>query len=395
MNQTLLHNIQILRPGIDCRRGYLAMSEGHITALDIGEPPALMEGDRVDGKGRLLTPGLIDLHTHGIHQHLYESGAEAFKAATATLGQYGVTSVAPTLVPKTDDAFLNKLSELSDVITTIDAVHIPGLHLESPFVAISGAACDTQAGDLGLLEALLSACKGRIAIMSISPEVPGILPVIERLVDAGVVPFITHTRADVAACQAAIDAGARHATHFYDVFPVPEETDIGVRPVGVVETVLAEPRATCDFIADGIHVHPVAIRAAVAAKGWQGVSLITDSSFGAGMPPGRYDTPWGYPVEVAQGNAPRIADPKHPYYDALAGSALTMNRGMQNLLDWLELPADQVWAMGTLNPATLLGLSNKGRLEVGMDADVVLWDTTDTSLEAVATWVGGKQIYGR
>ncbi|MCK5863280.1 MAG: amidohydrolase family protein, partial [Candidatus Hydrogenedentes bacterium] len=186
-----------------------------------------------------------------------------------------------------------------------------------------------------------------------------------------------------------------HATHFYDVFPVPEETDVGVRPVGVVETVLADPRATCDFIADGIHVHPTAIRAAVAAKGWQGVSLITDSSFGAGMPPGRYNTPWGYPVEVAAGNAPRIADPKHPDFGALAGSALTMNRGIQNLLGWLDLPPEQVWAMGTLNPAKILGMSNKGQLNVGMDADIVLWDKTDTALEPVSTWVGGKQVYER
>ena len=130
--------------------------------------------------------------------------------------------------------------------------------------------------------------------------------------------------------EAAIEAGARHATHFYDVFPVPEETDAGVRPVGAVEAILADSRVSVDFICDGVHVHPAAIRAAVAAKGWEKVMLITDSNIGAGLPPGEHDTPWGYRVRVAPGDAAR-----HATKGFLAGSALTMDVGMKNLLRWL------------------------------------------------------------
>ncbi|MBI2497232.1 MAG: N-acetylglucosamine-6-phosphate deacetylase, partial [Opitutae bacterium] len=119
--------------------------------------------------------------------------------------------------------------------------------------------------------------------------------------------FITHTRASVAQTEAAIDAGAVHATHFYDVFYPPTETDPGVRPVGAVETILADPRASVDFIADGIHVHPTAIRAALAAKTFAGVTLITDSNIGAGLPAGVYDTPWGYQVRVSPEEAARHA----------------------------------------------------------------------------------------
>jgi N-acetylglucosamine-6-phosphate deacetylase len=106
-----------------------------------------------------------------------------------------------------------------------------------------------------------------------------------------------------------------------------------VRPVGAVESILADPRASVDFIADGVHVHPTAIRAAVAAKGWQGVILITDSNIGAGLAGGIYDTPWGFQIRVSPTTAAR-----HAEKNTLAGSALTMNRGMANLLSWLRLP---------------------------------------------------------
>ena len=197
---------------------------------------------------------------------IYESGPEALLSAAKELGRFGVTYVIPTLVPRIEEAFLRKLEQIADAIPSVHGVRVPGLHLEGPFVAIPGAACATVDGDLGLLEELLAACRGRVSVMSVSPETPNVLPVIERLCERGIKVFLTHTRATVEQTQAALDAGATHATHFYDVFPAPAETEPGVRPVGVVETMLADPRATVDFIADGVHVHPMAIRAAVAAK---------------------------------------------------------------------------------------------------------------------------------
>jgi N-acetylglucosamine-6-phosphate deacetylase len=158
-----------------------------------------------------------------------------------------------------------------------------------------------------------------------------------------------------------------------------------VRPVGAVETILGDRRVSVDFICDGVHVHPAAIRATVAAKGWGGVILITDSNIGAGLPSGDYDTNWGYKVRVSSDNGTR-----HSTLNFLAGSSLTMNLGIKNLLQWLDLPPEQIWAMGTLNPARLLNLTNKGRLAPGADADLVLWDE---ELRPVKTWVGGRCVY--
>jgi len=387
MDAQLITNVRIVEPGRQILPGQILIHGGRIAAVGSIDVPLPPDATSVDGQGRLLTPGLIDVHTHGVMQFIYECGPDALLSATLKLGQFGVTCAVPTIVPRVEPALLEKLEQIADAIPSVRGVRIPGLHLEGPFVAITGAACATVKGDMGLLEELISACRGRVSVMSVSPETPNVLSVIKRLRELGIRVFLTHTCASVEETQAAIDAGATHATHFYDVFPAPPESDPGVRPVGVVETVLAHRRATVDFIADGVHVHPMAIRAAVAVKGYEGVVLITDASVGAGLPPGEYDTPWGYRVRVRDGDAAR-----HSEKNYLSGSTLTMNQGMANLLKWLDLPAEKVWAMGTKNPARLLGLKTQGSLEIGMDADMVLWDE---DLLPVRTWVGGECVYAR
>ena len=391
MDEFCIVNARLTEPGEGITAGWLHVKEGVIQSRGTGPNPAGGLVTEIDAGGKRLTPGLIDVHTHGIHHFNYDRGVDDLRAAAAVLGRYGTTTVIPTVVPKMTDEMWKVLPELAAALPDVEEVSMPGLHLEGPFVAIAGAACATLDGDLGLLRELLDACAGRVTVMSVAPEMKNIIPVIEHLRAAGVVPFITHTRANVEQTQAAIDAGARHATHFYDVFPVPEETDPGVRPVGAVETLLAHPDATCDFICDGIHVHPMAVRAAIAAKGIGGVVLITDASFGAGLGPGVYETPWGYPVEAKPGNAPRIADPAHPFFGALAGSALTMNQGIANLLRWLDRPQEEVWMMGTSNPARVLGLTDRGGLQPGMRADLVLWEE-DENLIPGSVWVAGKRI---
>lgn len=380
----LIRNARIVEPGKRIFPGDVLVHDGRIVAT--GNIGATVRDARiVEAGGRLLTPGLIDIHTHGIKHSLYESGVTGIRTAAQSLGQFGVTTVLPTLIPKTTDAWFEMVSEIAAALPSIKEVNMPGLHIEGPFMAVGGAACPTLPGDVALLERILTASNGRLAAMSLSPDAPNIVPVIKRLREENVSVFLTHTRANVEQTEAALAAGARHATHFYDVFYAPADTDPGVRPVGAVEAILADPRASVDFIADGVHVHPTAIRAALAAKGWPGIVLITDSNIGAGLPAGVYDTPWGFQIKVSPETAAR-----HAVKNSLAGSALTMDRGMANLLKWLALPPEQVWAMGTLNPANLLGLTRKGRIEAGADADLVLWND---DLTPANTWVNGSLVY--
>jgi N-acetylglucosamine-6-phosphate deacetylase len=392
MNDAVIFNVRALEPGKGVVAAWLRIQAGKIVELgtpDCAHPNA---AESVDGLGRLLTPGLIDIHTHGIGRIAYESEPEQIVAASRELGQYGTTCVLPTLY-RASRQRLAELERLATALPQSEYACMPGFHSEGPFLALTGAGAETIDGDVCLLDELLAAAGGKIAAMSISPEVRNILPVIERMCEKGVVPLITHSRASVDQTLAAINAGARHATHFYDVFPVPEETEPGVRPVGAVETILADPRCSVDFIADGVHVHPIAIKAALAAKRWQRMLLATDSNIGAGLPPGIYDSPVGGQLRIAQGDAARMHCPGKPLDGGLAGSCLTMDRGMANLLDWLDAPEEHVWAFGTRNPAQLLKLAGKGTLRVGADADLVLWDRTGGQLRAARTWVGGRCVY--
>ncbi len=393
MGDLLIINVQIPGSTEDGECQSVLIQEGKIVSFSPAQAHMSSDMPRVDGGGRPLRAGLIDLHIHGIEKWLFESGPEALVQGVNALAKYGVTTVLPTLYRVMDEDQIQLLSLLADAVSDCSKVNVPGFHLEGPFLKLSGAGARTREGDVAYLDRLIEAARGKVSAMSISPDTPGILPVIRHLVKHDIEVFMTHTQASVDQTLAAIDAGARHATHFYDVFPVPERTEPGVRPVGCVETILADPKVSVDFIADGIHVHPMAIKMALAAKGGQGVILITDANIGAGLGDGVYQTPWGYPIRVKENNAARIELPSEPRHGCLAGSALTMPRGIANLRRWLDVPEDQVWAMGTGNPARRMGWENKGGLSVGADADLVIWDDDDQGLRPYKTIVGGKLRY--
>jgi N-acetylglucosamine-6-phosphate deacetylase len=390
---TIIENATLLRPGNWVRPGSVLIENGKIAAIDPSDSLISETCQQIDAEGALLTPGLIDIHCHGVGEFLYEVAPEQILQASQQLPKFGTTTILPTLYTVMNRQSLGHLEQLSAVLPEASGCSMPGFHLEGPFLAITGAGAATMPGDLTLLREILAAAQGRVLAMSVSPDTPNIIPIIEHLREHNIAVFMTHTRATVAQTQAAIAAGARHATHFYDVFPLPPEADAGVRPVGAVETIIADANCTVDFICDGVHVDPMAIRAALAAKGWSKVVAITDANIGAGLGDGVYQTPWGYPVEVRTGAAARNADPNHANFGCLAGSSLTMDRAVQNLGTWLDLPLEKLWAMGTANPAAVVGLETKGDLCEGSDADLVLWQDTDNGRVARMTWVAGRCVF--
>ena len=306
------------------------------------------------------------------------------------LPRYGVTGYLPTVspLPKGQDA--EQLASLAQA--NCEGAEILGFHLEGPFLTMTGCLPDEAIGqaDPDRVRSLIQAAKPYPAIFSVSPDFEGILELIGIMAAGGVPVFITHTGASAKQTQAAIEAGARHATHFYDVFPVPPESDPGVRPVGAVEAILADPRVSVDFILDGEHVEPVAVKLALQCKGSDKVCLITDATVGAGLPPGKH---WfgQEEIEFKYPGGPARLTSKSRFPGALAGSGLVLDRALRNAVKMLQVDLPQAVRMASTNPARVLGLGDrKGLIKEGFDADLVM---LNESLKVAQTWVAGKCVF--
>ena len=392
MLQVLIKNITAVLPD--------GLAAGYAVAVEDGKIVKVCKTDElhnaaaeqvIDAGGQYLAAGFIDLHIHGSGEFLVDNGPADLAGLCKLLPRYGVTGFLPTvcpLPPGKDAKFLASLAKVQPA-----GAEILGFHLEGPFLRLTGALPPEAIGraDPARVRSLIEAARPYRTTFSVAPDFENIADIIPIMAEGGSPVFMTHTAASVEQTQAAIDAGARHATHFYDVFPVPPEHDAGVRPCGAVEAILADPRVTVDFILDGQHVDPVAVKMAMQCKGPRGVCLITDANIGAGLPPGRYA--FGKDeIEFAYKGAPARLTEKSSHPGGLAGSGLTMNQAIRNAVKMLGVDLPQAIRMAAANPARMLGLENrKGQIKTGFDADMIL---LDESLEVTQTWIGGKHMFG-
>ncbi len=371
--------------GEGIRQGKLRVENNRFTAIgDIDT-----QGFLLDMKDYYIVPGFIDLHIHGIHLFRADQGAKGLTGMCRVLPRYGVTGFLPTISPRPEGEDVVLLKELSSV--SPEGSEILGFHLEGPFLKLLGSLNIEANSRISLkrAESLIQASKPYRTIFSISPDVEGIEALIPLLAENRNPVFITHTAATVKQTEHAIRLGAKHATHFYDVFPCPQTEEPGVRPCGAVEAILADRTVSVDFILDGIHVDPVAVKMALAAKsgGPGSVCLITDSNLGAGMEPCRYVFGENREIEFAYRGAPARLVKDH----TIAGSGLTMDQVLRNAVHFLDLELSQAIRLVSSNPAGVLGLnSRKGCLLPGYDADFVI---LDQNLQVQQTWISGKCCY--
>ncbi len=351
----------------------------------------LSDSDKlIEGNGLLLAPGYIDLHIHGSHDLLVDAGREVLERLCLLLPRYGVTGFLPTVSPRVEGEDARHVADLSRAVSKGSA--ILGFFLEGPFLTLTGALPPESCGSPSerRIRSLVEAASPYRAIFAVAPDLEGVLPFIPMMADGGNPVFITHTAATVAQTQAAIEAGARHATHFYDVFPHPPETDPGVRPCGAPEAILADDRVSVDFILDGEHVDPVAVKMTLRCKSKERVCLITDANLGAGLPPGVYEG-LGGEIEFAYPGAPARMTKNSRVPGSLAGSGLTLDTAVRNAVKLLDLSIADAVQMASWNPARVLGLQDvRGRVREGYFADLLL---LDNELRVQKTWVGGNKIY--
>ncbi|MBA7672952.1 N-acetylglucosamine-6-phosphate deacetylase [subsurface metagenome] len=217
-------------------------------------------------------------------------------------------------------------------------------------------------------------------MVTIAPEMPGAIDLIDYLHKQGIIVSVGHSNATYVQAQAGIQAGLSHVTHTFNAM-----RGLHHREPGVVGTALSSPKLTVEIIADGIHLHPVVIKILLQAKGSEKVVLITDAIRATGMSEGIYDL-GGQEVTVAKGQA-RLKD------GTLAGSVLTMDKAVRNLVTKVGVSLMEAVQMATFNPAKRLGVEDrKGSLESGKDADIVI---LNKKLEVELTMIAGKVVYKR
>jgi len=365
---TLVLDGQISRPG------WVATSEAEILACGAGPPPGPVDRDFPDCT---VVPGFIDVHVHGGGGAAY-TDTDGIGAAAEFHLRHGTTTTLASLVTASPAELIAGVRALGEA-TRLGTV--AGIHLEGPWLsrARCGAHDPTRMRhpDPAEIDAVLAAGDGAIRMVTLAPELPGADAAIRRLLDAGVVVAVGHTDATYEQTQRAIAAGAMVGTHLFNAMP-----PVHHREPGAALALLQDPKVTVELIADGVHVHPAVVHAAIQAAGPHRVALVTDAVAAAGCADGEFRL-GAVPIDVVSGVA-RVHGTS-----TIAGSTATMDRLFRGVAPDAGLAA--AVQMTSATPARALGLERVGRLRPGYDADLVV---LDRDLQVAAVMVRGDWRVG-
>ena len=340
--------------------------------LEIGSRAAVRfsrdEFEVLDHSRHLLAPGFIDVHIHGaLGRDVMEGTTEALEAISRFLAAHGTTSFLATTMTASPIATLRAVEALGrQVDRPLPGARLLGLHLEGPFINPekrgAHSARHIRPPSTLILEQLLARSGHRVKLITLAPEVEGSLELIRFARSRGVVVSLGHSNATLEETVAAIDLGAGNATHLFNAM-----RSFSHRDPGILGAVLTTPRMWAELIADGIHVSPAAVDLCLRCKGAERVLLISDAVIATGMPEGQYRLA-DLEITLSEGTC-RTTE------GTLAGSILTQDQALRNMVRWSGLPVHAVLGMLTRNPAQSLGIADsKGTLAAGKDADMVLLD---------------------
>ncbi|GIO08366.1 N-acetylglucosamine-6-phosphate deacetylase [Brevibacillus reuszeri] len=331
-----------------------------------------------------ICPGFMDIHMHGIDGHDTMDGTpESLQAISKALPRFGVTSFLATTMTAPYKEIVPVLSTIAQVSRQgLDGAEVVGVHLEGPWInpRYKGAQKEENIAlpQLDAVRRLYELAEGLIKVVTIAPEQPEALEAIAWLKEQGVIVSAGHTGASFAQASQAVDAGVRHFTHCFNAM-----TGLHHREPGVVGAAMYHEQLSTELIADGIHVHPAVMNILYRVKTAGKLALVSDSMRAAAMGEGTYDL-GGQEVHV-HGDQAKLAD------GTLAGSILTLNRAVANMVTLSKVPLPEAVEMASHTPATILGLGErKGRLAAGYDADVTV---LDKQFDVSMTFVAGKRVY--
>ncbi len=361
---TVLRHARLVTPDAVLPDAHLVVTDGRIGALGEGAVPpgaAPPDAEELDLAGRIVLPGFVDIHTHGGGGATFTTGDPGQARQVAAFHRaHGSTTLLASLVTSAPELMVTATRAYQPLIA--DGT-IAGLHYEGPY--LSHARCGAQNPahlrdpDLTELATLLDI--GGVRMVTIAPELDGALDAIRYLVGRGITVAVGHTDASYEQVLAAVEAGATAGTHVFNGMRPPHHRD-----PGPVFALLNNPPVTCEFIADGHHLHDGTLAFAASVTGPDRAALITDAMAAAGMSDGDYEL-GGQAVTVTDGVA-RLAEG-----GSIAGSTLTMDAAVRRAVG-AGLDLVDVARMAATTPARTVGLTDRGALSVGTRADLVVLD---------------------
>ena len=347
-----------------------------------------------------IAPGWLDIQVNGFGGHdpnAADAGPEAVDGMVRALWAWGTTAVCPTICTQSEERIVRSLGAIAEACEAdpLIAAAIVGIHVEGPHIAREDGPRGAhplehvRPPDIAEYRRWQAAAKGRIRMITVSPEYDEALPYIEAIVADGVVASIGHTAASGDQIRAAVDAGARSSTHLgngaHATLP---------RHPNYVWDQLAEDRLTAGFILDGHHLPPAVMQAVIRAKGVERSVLVSDALALAGLPPGIYASAVGGEVELLPSG--RLTLRGTPY---LAGSVATLTGCLGNAVRHAGLTLRDAVRLVTTNPSRLLGLSaglgHEG-VRVGAAATLTVFrqETISSDPTIVATIFAGHRVAG-
>jgi N-acetylglucosamine-6-phosphate deacetylase len=330
-----------------------------------------------------LIPGLIDLHIHGVSgKDVMDAHVDSLAVICNALATEGVTGFLATTMTADNAHIEAVMVAVNTLMPAKEGARILGVHLEGPFIAKdkigSQLAKYTQLPNEALLQHWQEKAHGAIKLITLAPELPGMIAFIKHLHGKGILAAVGHTNATYDQTMTAIAAGCTQATHLFNAM-----RGLHQREPGAVSALLLAETVSAELIVDGIHLHPAVVALALRLKGKENILLVTDAMRAKCMGEGEYEL-GGQPVYV-QSNRAILAD------GTLAGSTLRMPQAIKNMVHFSHCSLADAVYMASANPARVLGLSTrKGSIAVGKDADLVV---LSSQLEVIMTCREGRSVY--
>lgn len=393
MGNHLLNNARVILPDRVLEDGFLIVRDGRIVEVGSGFGGNQDQFSEVTDCGKqYLSPGFIDLHTHGGGGCDFMDGTvEDIVTAARSHLKHGTTSIVPTTMTSSDEDLYLFLDNFKEAAKRKDSMpELLGVHLEGPYFAPAQAGAQPPEYMLKpepeYYRAVLNYGEGTIMRWSCAPELPGALKLGDELQKRGVMAAIGHTDASYEEMCQAVLHGYSHVTHLYSGMSSITRKE-GRRILGAVEASYLLDELTVEIIADGIHLPPELLRLILKCKNHDSICLVTDSMRGAGMPKGPSvlgSKKNGLPVMIEGGIA------MMPDRSGFAGSVATTDRLVRVMTKQAGLSMWEAVKMITINPARFAGVDKrKGSLEPGKDADLLVFDD-DICVQDV--YVSGKKI---